>query len=114
MFLLLNSETCEPKIIFKFSPAFAGSNLIVTFLAFRTTYLLNSDPFGTVYLTAFQVLVVFFVDAVKSIVFELHFGFAVTVDTPAHAQVGKLFHLAHFLDLAMTGLALHLARFYVL
>ena len=87
---------------------------IMTFLTFRTTDLFHGDAFRAVDLTAFQVLVVFLVNAVKSVVFELHFGFAVTVNAPAHAQVGELFHFAHFLDLSMAGLALHLSCFYVL
>jgi hypothetical protein len=57
---------------------------------------------------------VFFVDTVKSIVFKLHFGFAVTVNTPAHAKIRELLHFTHFLNFTVAGLALHLSGFYVL
>jgi len=61
-----------------------------------------------------EILVEFLVNAVKLVVSELNLGLAVTVDTPAHAEVGKLLHLAHFLDLTMTGLTILLANGYVL
>ena len=101
-----NSKIRNPEIsIFK---------LIMTFLTFRTTNLFYRNSFRTINLAAFQVLVVFFVNAVKSVVFKLHFGFTVTVDTPAHTQVGKLLYLIHFLYFTMAGLTLYLACFYVL
>jgi hypothetical protein len=56
----------------------------------------------------------FFVDAIESIVFKLHFGFSVTVHTPAHAKIRELLYFTHFLNFTMAGLALHLSGFYVL
>ena len=38
---------------------------------------------------------------------EINFGSAVTVDTPAHAEFGELFHLVHLGDGSVAGLALH-------
>src|ERR1700733_14251445 len=40
---------------------------------------------------------------------EVDLGSTVTIDTPAHAQFGKLLHFVHFLDRSVTGLALYLA-----
>ena len=45
---------------------------------------------------------------------EIHLCRTVTVDTPAHAEIGKLFYLIHFLNRTMTGLTLHLADAHVL
>jgi hypothetical protein len=86
----------------------------MTFLALRSTNLLYRYTLGTIHLATLHILMVFFVDAVKSIVFKLHFGFAVTVHTPAHAKVRELLHFTHFLNFTMAGLALYLSGFYVL
>jgi len=65
----------------------------------------------------------FFINAVKLIAacfartirgIKIHFCIAMTVDAPTHAQFGKLVNFIHIGNLAMTGLALHFARFYVL
>ncbi len=76
--------------------------LIVTFHTFSTADLFYSHA---VHLFILQVLMEFLVDAVELIISELNFSFPVTVDTPAHAQIGKLVYFTHFLDLPMTGLA---------
>src|SRR5687767_53040 len=49
-----------------------------------------------------------------TIVIEINFCIAMTIDTPAHAQLRKLFHFIHFRNISMTGLALNIACFYVL
>jgi hypothetical protein len=48
------------------------------------------------------------------IVIKVDFGIAVTVNTPAHAQLGELFYLIHFRDIAMTSLALYFTGFCML
>ena len=57
----------------------------MTFLTFGTANLLYCNAFGTINLAAFQILVVFLVNAVKTIVLELYLGFAVAINTPTHA-----------------------------
>src|ERR1700761_3372696 len=57
----------------------------------------------------------FFVNAVEFVavpggIAKIYFRRPMTIDTPAHAQLGELFHLVHLLDRPMTGLALYLAR----
>ena len=86
-------------------------SLIVTFLTFGSTNLFHSY---TIQLLIFQIFVEFFVNAVEFVIGKLHFGFPVTVYTPAHAQVSKLVYFVHFLDFTMAGLALLLTGFYVL
>ena len=56
----------------------------------------------------------FFVNAIKFIsvsgrIREIDFCSAVTVNTPAHAEFGELFHFVHFCNASMTGLALDFA-----
>src|SRR4051812_19763171 len=57
---------------------------------------------------------ILFINAVEPVLFELNLCCTVTIDTPAHAEVCKLFHLVHFLDLSMAGMALYFFRFNVL
>src|SRR5678810_753372 len=61
----------------------------------------------------------FFINAIKLIaaaiiIIEIHFGFAVTVDAPTHAQIGKLVYFIHFLNGAVASLALYLSCIYML
>ncbi len=86
----------------------------MAFLTLSAANRFNSNTFCAIHFSALQVLVVFLVNAIETIVFKLHLCFAVTVDTPAHAQVCKLFYFTHFLDLTVAGLTSHLACFYVL
>ena len=48
------------------------------------------------------------------IIVKLYVGSTVAVNTPAHAQFGKLTYFGHFLYWAVTGLALYLAYFHML
>src|SRR5882757_6595337 len=63
----------------------------------------------------FKIVVQGFVNAVKFIAFacfravELNFALTVAVNTPAHAQIGKLLHFIHFLYRAVAGLTLYFA-----
>lgn len=88
--------------------------LVVTFLALGTAYFFYSDTPGGIHVSVLKIVVVFLENAVVPIFFELHLGFPVTVDTPAHAQICKLIHLPHFVYFPMAGLALYLTHFYVL
>ena len=45
---------------------------------------------------------------------KIDFCGPVTIDTPPHAQLGKLVYLIHLLNGAVTGLALHFPGMYVL
>src|SRR5690242_7093679 len=88
----------------------------MTFATFSSTDHLNCY---TIILLILNVLVEFFVNAVKFIsisfaIVKLNFGSTVTIDAPAHAQVCKLFYLGHVLNFSMTCLAGNLANFYVL
>ncbi len=80
-------------------------------LTFRAADIFNRN---TIHFTSLQVFMEFFVNAIEFIsvslaIREIHFRGAVTVDTPAHAELGKLFYLIHFGDIAMAGLALYFA-----
>jgi hypothetical protein len=88
----------------------------MAFLTFESTNILDSN---TVHFMILIIVVEFLVNAVKFIacaiaIIEIHFCFAVTVDTPSHAQFSFLFHLMHFLDISMAGLALNITNSYVL
>jgi hypothetical protein len=65
-------------------PVKTGLELIVAFHTFCTADLFHGH---TIHFLVLQVFVEFLVDAVELVIGELNFGFAVTVDTPAHAQV---------------------------
>ena len=61
--------------------------LVVTFLTFQTTDVFHAY---TIHFTRLQIIMEFFINAVELVssavaVVEGDFGFAVTVDTPAHA-----------------------------
>jgi len=83
----------------------------VTFLALGAADILHRY---TIHGAGLQVLVEMLVNAVELVatitgrIGEVHFGRAVTVDTPAHAEGSKLMHFIHLLDRPMTGLALYL------
>src|SRR5579864_8645254 len=47
--------------------------------------------------------------AVAGTVGEIDLGGTMAIDAPTHAEGGKLFHLVHFLDGAVAGLALNLS-----
>jgi hypothetical protein len=83
----------------------------MAFLTLYSPYHLNSY---TVNLFIPDVFVEFFINAVEFIIGELHLGIAMTIDAPAHAQVGKLVHLIHFGDITMARLALLLSNHHVL
>ena len=80
-------------------------------LTFCSADLLNSY---TVELLVLHVLMELLIDAVEFVVGELYLGLPVAIHTPAHAEVSKLVHLIHLLDLTVTGLALLLACIHVL
>jgi len=89
----------------------------VTFLTLGSADLFHGN---TVHLVILNIVVEFLVNAVKFItacivlIIEINLGFAVTVDAPAHAQVGELVYFRHFLDVSVAGLTLLLAYFHVL
>ena len=56
----------------------------------------------------------FLINTVELIISELNFRISVTVYAPAHAEVSKLIHLAHFLNFTVAGLAILFAHGYVL
>ena len=89
--------------------------LVVTFLTFCTADMLHCYA---IHFMIFQIFMEFFVDAIEfisgAIAVEVNLCFPVAIDTPAHAQLGKLVHFRHFLDITMTCLALLFAYFYVL
>jgi hypothetical protein len=58
--------------------------------------------------------VVFFINTIETIVFKLHFGFAVTIHTPTHTQVRELLYFIHFLNFSMAGLTGYLSGIHVL
>ena len=86
-------------------------------LTFRTTYFLHS--YG-IHFTGFKIVVKFFVDAVEFVPFtgsfieKIDFRFPMTVNTPSHAQLGKLVYLRHFLDIPVTGLTILLTNLHML
>jgi hypothetical protein len=62
--------------------------LIVAFLTFQATDMLNAHA---IHLTVFDIVVEFLVNAIKlitlgAVVIEVDRGFAMAIDTPAHAQ----------------------------
>ena len=83
----------------------------MTFLALGSADLLYGN---TVDLIVFQIFMKLFVDAVIFVVGKLNLGFAVTIHTPAHAEIRMLINFVHLLDLTMTGLTLDLSGTYVL
>ena len=85
-------------------------------LALGTADVLNGH---TVHLARCQIFMEFLVDAVELVaiaggVAEIDLGGTMAVDAPAHAQLGELFYLIHFLDRTMAGLTFNTANFYVL
>jgi hypothetical protein len=78
------------KELFPKLPALGGDGgvvLIMTFLAFSSTNILNCH---TIHFVILYIVVEFFVNAVKFIsraiiIIKIHFRFAVAVDAPAHA-----------------------------
>src|SRR5258708_12528936 len=81
----------------------------MAFLAFFTADILNSYA---IHFASSQIFMEFFVNAVEFIsisagIREINLGRTMAVDTPAHAHICKLFHLVHFLDRTMAGLALY-------
>ena len=81
----------------------------MTFLTFQSTDIFYSY---TVHFARFDIVMEFFVNAIETVActvcIEINFGFAVTVDTPAHAQFSIAVYFIHFLDIAMTGLTLYI------
>ncbi len=72
----------------------------MTFLTFGTANLLYCNTFGTINLAAFQILVVFLVNAVKLIArgavrIKVHLGLPVAIHAPSHAQLAYLLHFVH-------------------
>ena len=60
----------------------------------------------------FYILMKFFINAVELIamafiVAELNVCCTMAIDAPSHAQISKLLHLVHLLDLTVAGLTLH-------
>src|SRR5882724_810995 len=45
--------------------------------------------------------------AISARIREIDLGSTVTIDTPAHAQLGELLHFVHFRDGPVAGLALY-------
>lgn len=83
----------------------------MTFLTLKTTDILH---FHAVHFTGPDIVVELLVNAVefvtlRTVIVEVHIGLPVTVDTPAHAQVGYLFYFIHGGNFAMTALALNIA-----
>ena len=81
----------------------------MAFLAFRTADVLNGNA---IFFAGSQICMEFFVNAVELVpvstgIREVNLGSTVAVDTPAHAHIGKLFHLIHFLDRTMASLTLY-------
>jgi hypothetical protein len=90
----------------------------MTFLTFRTADIFDSHR---IHLTRAHLIAKVSVDTVKFVslpvigtIREGNFGRAVAVDAPAHAEIGELFDLIHFLDRAMAGLALDFPYPYML
>src|SRR5665648_1204689 len=52
----------------------------------------------------------FHIVIVIGIVFKVHFGIAMTIDTPTHRQITILTHNIHLLNLTVTLLAIHLGN----
>jgi hypothetical protein len=84
----------------------------MAFLALGSTNLLDGHA---IHFTVFELFMEFVVNAVEFIAIaagrigKVDLGGTMAVDTPAHAQIGELFDLVHFLDRTMAGLALDLA-----
>ena len=90
----------------------------MAFLAFRAAYVFDGHR---IHLAGAYFVRKLFIDTIKFVsqlaigaVRKSDFRRAMTVDAPAHAEIGELFDLIHFLDGAVTGLALHLPHPYVL
>src|ERR1700727_2797088 len=89
----------------------------MAFLAFRTADVFHR--YG-IHLTRTKLMVEPLIDAIEFVAFlagairKINLRSPVTVDTPAHAEIGELPDLVHLLDRAMTGLTLHLSHPYVL
>src|SRR5204862_7496453 len=88
----------------------------MTILALNSANILHGD---TIHFPGFNIIVEFFVNAVKFIsraviIIKVHFCFAMAVYTPAHTQFGKLFYFIHFSNRSMAGLTLHFAYTYML
>ena len=85
----------------------------MAFLTLRTPDVLHRN---TVHLPGNEILVEPFVNAIEFIsivsigIGEIHLGSTVTVYTPAHAEIGKLFYFIHLCDGSVTGLTLYFAR----
>ena len=78
-------------------------------MAFLALCTANAFYSYTIHFMIFYIVMEFFVYAVKLIAFtgfiivKINFRFPVAVNTPAHAEVAKLFHFCHFLNFAMAG-----------
>ena len=88
----------------------------MTFLAFKAA---NVFDCHAVHFAGLYIVMEFFIDTIKLIsmaliIIKLNFCFPMTINTPAHTQVCKLFYFRHFLDVSMTGLALLFADLHVL
>src|SRR5258705_9033714 len=88
----------------------------MTLLAFGSTNFFNRNAIVFMIL---YIVVKFFVNIIKFVamalvIIKLNVCCTMAIDTPSHAQVGKLFNLIHFLNFTMTGLTLNPANFYVL
>ena len=89
----------------------------MAFLAFCTANLFNGY---TIHFTGFDIVVKLFVNAVEFValpgcfIVKINFAFAVAIYAPPHAKVCKLIYFGHLLYIAVTGLAILLAYFYML
>src|SRR5215216_6405659 len=57
---------------------------------------------------------IFFIYTIKPIVFELNLRCTMTIYTPAHTQISKLFHFIILGNFTMTGLALYFSCYHML
>ena len=88
----------------------------MTFLTFEAANIVYRNA---IHFTALYIIMKFLINAVELVPgaitgIKINLGFAVAVDTPAHAQIAELVNFIHILHRAMAGLTLYLARIYVL
>src|SRR5437762_4552279 len=88
----------------------------MTFLTLNSANILHGDA---IHFPGFNIIVVFFVNAIKFIsraviIIKIHLCFAVAVYTPPHAQLRKLFYFIHFSNRSMAGLTLNSACVHML
>ena len=83
--------------------------LVMAFCTINSTHAFGSNLF-----TGFGFVVDSFEGIIVFVGFKLHLGFAVTIYTPTHRKVRKLFYEVHGFNGSVAGLALDLSCFHML